>query len=122
MATTLVWIRPPSAIAATLAQRTAAMEGALQANAASHASRGESAMKGGAPWNDQTGYARASLFGRNEGTDVVLGTSNGEYGPYLELGTSKMAPRPIIVPTAQQAAPAYFKDAADIVRRLLGGG
>jgi hypothetical protein len=118
----VVWIKPPSTIAKVLAQRTAAMEGALQGNAASHASRGEAAMKSGAPWNDRTGYARASLYGRAEGTDVVLGTTNGEYGPYLELGTSKMEPRPIIVPTAQAAAPPYFKDAAEIVRRLLGGG
>ena len=118
----ITWITPPSKIAKVLAQRTAAMDGALNANAQSHASRGESAMKAGAPWNDQTGFARASLYGEAEGTDVVLGTTNGEYGPYLELGTSKMAPRPIIVPTANELAPQYFSTSADIVRRLLGGG
>lgn len=118
----VTWIKPPSDIARVLAQRTAQMEGALQGNAASHASRGESAMKSGAPWNDQTGFARASLYGRAEGTDVVLGTTNGEYGPYLELGTSKMAPRPIIGPTAQELAPPYFQDSAQIVTHIIGGG
>ena len=118
----VVWIKPPSDIARTLAQRTAAMDGALHANAQSHASRGESAMKANAPWTDRTGYARASLTGQAEGTDVVLGTTNAEYGPYLELGTSRMAARPIIVPTANEIAPEYFRTSAEIVRRMLGGG
>ena len=117
----ITWITPPSTIAATLAQRTAGMEGALKANAASHASRGEGQMKGGAPWNDQTGAARAGLFGRAEGTAITLGGSV-HYQIYLELGTSKMAARPIIVPTANEVAPTYFTTSADIVRRLLGGG
>lgn len=118
----VVWIKPPSTIARTLAQRTAQMEGALNANAQSHASRGQAAMVSGAPWNDRTGYARASLTGQAEGTDVVLGTTNTEYGHYLELGTSKMAARPIIEPTAREIAPDYFQSSADIVRNLLGGG
>lgn len=117
----LVWIKPPSDIARVLAQRTAAMDGALNANAQTHASRGESVMKGGAPWNDQTGAARAGLFGRAEGTDITLGGSV-HYQIYLELGTSKMAARPIIVPTANEIAPAYFRSSADIVMRMLGGG
>jgi HK97 gp10 family phage protein len=118
----VVWIKPPSNIARTLAQRTAGMAGALNANAQSHASRGESQMKANAPWNDRTGYARASLTGQAEGTDIILGTTNTEYGPFLELGTSKMAARPIIEPTAREIAPEYFRTSADIVRRMLGGG
>lgn len=118
----VAWITPPSHIASVLAQRTAAMQGALNANAQAHASRGESQMKGGAPWNDQTGYARASLTGQAEGTDIVLGTTNTEYGHYLELGTSKMAARPIIEPTAREIAPGYFETSAGIVVRMLGGG
>lgn len=117
----VVWITPPSTIAAELARRTAGMEAALNANAQSHASRGESAMKSGAPWNDRTGNARAGLFGRADGTDITLGGSV-HYQIYLELGTSKMAARPIIVPTAQQVAPEYFRTSAEIVRRMLGGG
>lgn len=121
MATTLTWIKPPSTIARVLAQRTAQMEGALQANAASHASQGESQMKANAPWQDQTGAARASLFGRNEGTAIVLG-GTVYYIIFLELGTSKMAPRPIIVVTANAIAVLYFKTSGEIVARMLGGG
>lgn len=122
MAKNLVWITPPSHIARVLAQRTAGMEAGIQALAQSHASRGETKMRSGAPWTDRTGYARSSLYGRAEGTDVVLGTSNTEYGVFLELGTSKMAPRPIIVPTVNETAPEYFEDAAEFVMRKLGGG
>ena len=113
-------IRPNAQIGAKLAR----MEGARPAiaeMAGSHASRAEGRMKAGAPWNDRTGHARASLYGRAEGTDIELGTTNSEYGHYLELGTSKMAPRPIIKPTADETAPAYFNDAAEVVRRLMGG-
>ena len=116
----VVWIKPPSDIARTLAQRTAGMEGALTANAQHHASRGESRMKANAPWNDQTGAARAGLFGEAEGTTIVLG-GTVYYQIFLELGTVHAAPRPIIVPTANEIAPEYFKTSADIVRRMLGG-
>lgn len=117
------WVRTPSGtIGRTIAKATAAMEPALGALAANTASRGDSMMKSGAPWQDRTGFARASLYGRAEGTDVVLGTANGEYGPFLELGTSRMAPRPIIGPTLDELAPEHFESAAELVMRLLNGG
>lgn len=116
------WVITPSAgIGQRIAQRTAAMKPALNALAASHAARGESRMKAERPWTDRTGYARGSLYGRADGVNIDLGTTNAEYGVFLELGTSRMAPRPIIVPTATETAPQYFKDAADLVGRLLGG-
>lgn len=92
----------------------------LEALAKSHAARGESDMKHGAPWTDRTTHARNSLYGRAEGTDIELGTTNEEYGLFLELGTSKMAPRAIIVPTANALAPQYFEDAAAFLDHLLG--
>ena len=120
---TVSWtITPSRGIAAELAKRTAAMEPALAENAATHASRGETTMKQNRPWTDRTGHARGSLYGRADGTTVHLGTTNSEYGIFLELGTSRMAARPIIQPTANEAAPDYFEDAADIVRGLIGGG
>jgi HK97 gp10 family phage protein len=116
------WVITPSAgIGSKIARATSQMRPAINALAQSHAARGEATMKAGAPWNDQTGHARGSLYGRAEGTNVELGTTNAEYGIYLELGTSRMAPRPIIEPTAREAAPEYFEDAADLVARLLGG-
>src|SRR5690606_29161537 len=82
------WKRTPTrAIGRPLQARAAALKPALHALAASHAARAEAAMKTGAPWNDQTGYARGALFGRADGTDIILGTSNTEYGLFLELGT-----------------------------------
>lgn len=89
--------------------------------AASHAGRAEGAMKAGAPWNDQTGYARGALYARAQGTNIHIGTSNDEYGLYLELGTSKMAARPIIVPVFEQTAQAYFQDVILVVQGALGG-
>lgn len=117
------WVKTPSGtIGRTIAKATAQMEPALGALAANTGSRGETQMRSNAPWQDRTGFARASLYGRAEGTDVVLGTSNAEYGVYLELGTSRMAPREIIGPTLDELAPQHFEDAAELVMRLLNGG
>lgn len=42
-----------------------------------------------------TGRLRGSISHAIDGDDVYIGT-NVEYGPYVELGTSKMAPRPFL--------------------------
>lgn len=114
-------IRPTAQIVPNIARIRAALLPAVTAIASAHAAIGQGMMQGGAPWTDRTGYARASLYGRPEGTDIVLGTSNSEYGLYLELGTSKMAARPIIAPTAQQLAPIYFGAAMQAVSAVIGG-
>lgn len=70
--------------------------------AASEALRAEAHMKDNAEWTDQTGNARQGLFGASEATPtgaiVALG-GTVDYQPPLELGTRRMAPRAIIVPT-----------------------
>lgn len=78
-------------------------------------------MKSGAPWNDRTAHARNALYGRSEGFNIILGTTNAEYGIFLELGTVKMAARPIIVPTFESTARAYFEDAVRLIGSILGG-
>ncbi len=113
------WSPDPSTIGRELVRRVAAIEPACKDLAASHASRGESAMKAGPPWGDRTGNARQGLFGEAEGTTITLGGTM-EYQPYLELGTSRMTPRPIIMPTAETTASEYFADAAKVVRGILG--
>lgn len=47
-----------------------------------------------------TGRLRASVSHSSSDKEVVVGT-NVEYGPYIEFGTSKMAPRPYLRPTVQ---------------------
>lgn len=119
---TFVWApSPTAAIGRPLMARVAAIPPIVMALAQTHAARAEGAMKAGAPWQDQTGYARGALYGRAEGTDIHIGTSNDEYGLYLELGTSKMAARPIIVPIFEETASAYFRDVILAVRGALGG-
>jgi len=74
----------------------------------------------GAPWNDVTTAARSGLtgFAVKAATEVVAYLFHSvEYGPYLELGTSKMAPRPIILPTLQANYPYVMAQ----VRRILAG-
>lgn len=116
------WTISPSAEIGAKIGAVKNAEPAIGALASSHAARAEGQMKANAPWNDQTGFARGSLFGRSEGTDITLGTTNGDYGHYLELGTSKMAAKPIILPTAMETAPGYFDDAGKLVMRLMAGG
>lgn len=122
-----VWITLPSTIASKLDHFAANVEGGIHKLADSHASRAESAMKAGAPWNDHTEHARQGLTGTAEGADIYLfGTMF--YNPYLETGThnedgsERMAPRPIIVPTMNETAPAYFSDAGELVMAMLGAG
>lgn len=117
----ILWtVTPTAAFGEKFAHVAEEAEPGLHQLAGSFAARGESDMKTGAPWNDHTTHARTSLYGRPEGTDIELGTTNEEYGLYLEEGTSKMAPRAIIVPTAMAIAPQYFEDAEAFLAHLIG--
>jgi hypothetical protein len=117
------WVVSPTNIAAQISLRSAKVQEGVGKLALSHAARGEGKMKTGAPWTDRTGNARQGLFGEAEasatGATITLG-GTVEYQPYLELGTSKMAPRPIIVPVANETAVEFTEDAAELVRRLFG--
>jgi hypothetical protein len=114
---------PPTRIANEITRRSRQVMPALTAVAQSHAARAEAAMKSGAPWNDQTGQARQGLFGTVtvEGDSLTIHLGGTViYQVYLELGTSKMAPRPIIVPVAAQTQAAFIRDATAVVRGLFG--
>jgi HK97 gp10 family phage protein len=120
---TVFWTQSPTNIATQIATRKVKVARGVVVLGQTHAKRAEGQMKARAPWNDRTGNARAGLFGQVEagGTTVtvILG-GTVDYQPYLELGTSRMAPRPIIVPVANETAAALAKDAGELVRRLFG--
>jgi len=113
------WRISPTVIGAEIDKRAAQVRPEISAVAKEHAKQGEAAMKSGAPWNDRSGAARAGLYGEAEGTTIALGHTV-HYGPYLELGTSKMAARPIVQPVAEQTATAYFEAANEVVRKHFG--
>jgi HK97 gp10 family phage protein len=117
------WITPPTIIGRNIRSRASQVQAGIATLGTTHAARGEAAMKSRAPWNDRTGNARAGLFGQAEAGGNVVTVTLGHtvhYGPYLELGTSKMAPRPIVVPVANETATELTQDAAELVRRLFG--
>lgn len=69
------------------------------------AARMEAAAKQNAPWTDRTGAARAGLRGftvKAAASVVLYLVHSVSYGIFLELGTRRMAPRPIIMPTLEQ--------------------
>jgi HK97 gp10 family phage protein len=69
-------------------------------------------MQQNAPWNDRTGNARAGLGGdvQVSRSEIVFTLFHSVYyGIYLEEGTRKMAPRPIIRPTMQAAGPKIMR-------------
>lgn len=87
-----------------------------------HAAIAESEMKSRAEWTDRTTFARSSLFARPDGLTIYIGTTNEEYGLFLELGTRYMRPYPVITPQIEETGLAYWNDAVEIARSLLFGG
>ena len=57
-------------------------------------------------------------------TELVPGKAKGyyytvmDYGVYLEYGTSKMAPRPFMTPSAERARPNFISKFRNLERRL----
>jgi hypothetical protein len=119
----LRWVRPPSIIANDLGRRRQNMKTATFALGQSHAVRGEAAMKQNASWTDRTGQARQGLFGEAEQvgdiTRITLGHT-APHGPFLELGTSRMAPRAIVGPTADTTAREATEDLIELAQRFGG--
>jgi hypothetical protein len=67
--------------------------------------RMEAYAKQNAPWTDRTGAARAGLRGftvKAAASVVLYLVHSVSYGVFLELGTRRMSPRPIIMPTLEQ--------------------
>ena len=120
----LRWTIPPSRIANRLRQGADAAPAAVFAIGQAGASRWESEAKAIAPWEDRTTQARSGLTGeaQREGNNtVVYCYHTADHGRFLEPGTSKMAPRPSIMPAFNSVGPGIVEDAAEVVQRILGG-
>lgn len=122
---TFRWTQKPTVVGDAIHRRAAQIVPALTEFAGGEAERMASVMKQNRPWTDRTNAARAGLFGVAEanGTTITImigGTT--DYTPMLETGTSKMAPRPIIMPTLQKEAPRTIEAAGTLVARIMAGG
>ncbi len=121
VSTSLVWTTPPIVLVGGLDVYRQRILVGLHALADLFAARLGAYAKANAPWNDDTGEARAKLRGitLKAATSVVIQLASGAaHGIYLELGTSRMAPRPIIRPTLE----AHYAPVMAALRALVGGG
>lgn len=113
------WQVPPSVIISGLDDYERRLLQALGMLADLFAAKMQGEAQSGAPWNDVTGAARQGLRGQamKAATEVTIYLMHSvHYGPYLELGTRYMAPRPIILPVLQANYPEVMAE----VRGLLG--
>lgn len=62
----------------------------------------------------RTGRLRNSITAESDGNSAQVGT-NVEYGPYVELGTSKMRERPFIKPAVAD----HIDEYKEILQRIL---
>lgn len=104
MVTKLVWSTPPTTLAQAAFRYSAMVMQNLWAVFDLFKGRTEALAKQIAPWNDQTGAARQGLrtFVEKSATGAILYLVHSVfYGIYLELGTRRMGPRPVIQPTLE---------------------
>lgn len=117
-----IWIRPPSGMGAECRRRADLMEPELLGRMS--LLRGDllSWMQSNAPWNNRTGDARAKLDASVNITgkgSVTLSARHGvPYGGFLETGTSRMQPYPVIGPGLQ----AHYAPTRKIMDDLAGRG
>ena len=100
----LEWKTPPDTLAKQAFRYNALVMQNLWAVFDLFQARTESLAKQTAPWNDQTGAARQGLRAfvqKSAGGAILYLVHSVLYGIYLELGTRKMGPRPVIQPTLE---------------------
>jgi hypothetical protein len=115
-----VWVVPPTVIKASLGSWDQKIIAGLAALADLFTAKLEAYAKANAPWMDQTGNARQGLraFAEKAARMVAIHLVHSVfYGIFLELGTRKMGPRPIILPTLE----AHYGEVFAAMQALVGG-
>lgn len=119
----ITWTRPTSIISGEIRRREERARSALLAMCQHAGTDLANRSKSNAKWNDRTTNARAGIgsevFGTGETIEIVV-YHVVDYGPYLELGTSKMPKLGVMADEAQITAAQVTADAQKIVRGLFG--
>lgn len=102
----------PQDLAEKVVENTPVLTGNLRANWTAAIGVPDRAFNG-VPGDDPMGRIALNLS-KAKGGDTIFITNNTEYGPYVEWGTSRMAPRAMVRKTLAQA-PAI---AAATIRRI----
>jgi hypothetical protein len=115
----LTWTTPPSVLATEVRRREKALPGAVAAGMSPLAGQIASHMKSTHPWANRTGAAEAGLmaeYGGGGALHWIIAYGTVHYQIYLELGTSKMAPRPVIMPSLQ----AHYGQVRALMSQIAG--
>jgi hypothetical protein len=115
-----VWNPGPTVIKAALGSWDKRIIAGLAALADLFTAKLQAYAAANAPWMDRTGNARQGLraFSEKAATAVTIYLVHSVfYGIFLELGTRKMGPRPIVLPTLE----AHYGEVMAAVRALVGG-
>jgi HK97 gp10 family phage protein len=67
----------------------------------------------------RTGHLRDSIEATETGPYEWDVAANADYAQFVELGTSRMAPQPFLLPAAQQARAGFFQRLAAAIRSAL---
>jgi hypothetical protein len=113
-----VWHVHPERVAGRVDEFSEAVVAALHSLADLFAAKIQAYAQQNAPWGDVTGAARAGLRGTAEklAAGMVLRLAHSVYyGVFLELGTSRMGPRPIVQPALE----AHYAEVIAAVTRML---
>lgn len=121
MATSFRWDIPVDAqLIPGLTSYEARIRTGLMALADLFAAQMQAQAQSGAPWQDRSGAARQGLrgFAVKEATRIIVYLVHSvQYGVYLELGTSRMSPRPIVLPVLERT----YGPLMSAVRALVAG-
>lgn len=65
-----------------------------------------------------TGNLRNSIITANDGPLRAASVATASYAPFVEFGTSRMAPQPFMGPAQERRTPAFFDAIAELAEGL----